>query len=108
MNTPPRQPPRFVPTLTEKIEANTFTPIEPPPGINIEALIAAVWQQVQPLVVVKLQQHSEQWLRATLAQQLQEINIRVQDDIALLVRQAVSDALTPQNRSQPHLDSDNN
>lgn len=98
MNTPLRQPPRFVPTLTEKIDT----------GIDVEALIDAVWQQVQPLVVLKLQQQSEQWLRATLAQQLQEINIRVQEDIALLVRQAVSNALTTQNRTHTHLDSDSN
>lgn len=108
MNTPLRQPPRFVPTLTEKIETNTFTPTETHPGIDVDALITAVWQQIQPLVVVKLQQQSEQWLRATLAQQLQEISIRLQDDIALLVRQAVNDALTTQNRSQTHLDSDSN
>ncbi|PKO61692.1 MAG: hypothetical protein CVU24_07540 [Betaproteobacteria bacterium HGW-Betaproteobacteria-18] len=101
MNTPTRQPPRFVPTLTEVIEPSAGNQPATHPAVDVDALMATIWQQIQPMVVLKLQQEAEQWLRATLAQQLQEINVQVQRDIESLVRQAVSDALTPQNQSEP-------
>lgn len=101
MNMPARQPPRFVPTLTEVIEPSAFNQNATHPGVDVEALVATIWQQVQPMLALKLQQESDRWLRATLAQQLQEINARLQGDIESLVRQAVSDALTPQNQSDP-------
>ncbi len=100
MNTTARHPPRFVPTLTEVIEPSTGNQPVACPGADVDALMATIWQQVQPMVALKLQQASEQWLRATLAQQLQELTVRLQTDMEPLVRQAVRDALTPQNRSE--------
>lgn len=100
MNTPVRQPPRFVPTLTEVVDPLAFTATAQA-DIDVEALIAAIWQQVQPKLALRLQQETEQWLRATLAQHLREINARVQSDMESLVRQAVMDALKTQNRPDP-------
>ena len=85
MNTPTRQPPRFVPTLTEVVDAPDLRQTRTPPHLEVEPLIAAICQQFQPL----------------LAQHLHEINARMQSDIELLVRQAVMDALKTQNRPGP-------
>lgn len=101
MNTPVRQPPRFVPTLTEVIDPLAVNPSAANPDADIETLIAAIWQQVQPMVALRLQQESEQWLRTMLAQHLHEINARVQSDMESLVRQAVMDVLKTQIRPDP-------
>lgn len=102
MNTPVRQPPRFVPTLTEVVDPLAFTsPTTAQADVDVEALIAAIWQQIQPQLALRLQQETEQWLRATLAQHLHDINARVQSDMESLVRQAVMDALKTQNRPDP-------
>ena len=82
MNTPTRQPPRFVPTLTEVVDAPDLRQTKTHPNLEVEPLIAAICQQFQPL----------------LAQHLREFNARMQSDIELLVRQAVMDALKTQNR----------
>ena len=95
MTAPVRRPPRFVPTLTEVIAPQAATG----PVIHDEALVATILQQIQPMVADWLQRESEQWLRATLAQQLLEFNTRLQTELETRVRQAVKEALTPQNRS---------
>jgi hypothetical protein len=85
MNPPVRHPPRFVPTLTERVD---------PPGASIatrtntatEVLVKEVMQQVQP----------------ALAQHLHELNARMQSTLESLVRQAVVDALKTQNRAHPN------
>jgi biotin-(acetyl-CoA carboxylase) ligase len=100
MNAPLRRPPRFVPTLTEVIEPPAFKQTATNPDLDEEALVATILQQVQPMVAQWLQQESEQWLRATLAQQLREFNSRMQSELESLVRQAISEALTPQNRPE--------
>ena len=100
MNAPIRRPPRFVPTLTEVIAPAASNQAATNPDIDVEALVATILQQVQPMVAQWLQQESEQWLRATMAQQLLEFNTRMQSELESLVRQAISEALTPQNRSE--------
>lgn len=101
MNTAARQPPRFVPTLTERLDQHEAHPATVLANAAVEALVKEVWQQVQPMLARRLQEESEQWLRATLAQHLRDINARVQSDMELLVRQAVMDALKTQNRPDP-------
>lgn len=86
MNPPARHPPRFVPTLTERVG---------PPGANTtanqthadaEALVNEVLQQLQPV----------------LAQHLRDLNARMQSTLESLVRQAVVDALKTQNQADPN------
>lgn len=101
MSTPARQAPRFVPTLTEVIDPLAFNPTTKKPDGDVETLATEIWQKVQPMVARRLQEESEQWLRATLAQHLHDINARVQCDLESLVRQAVMDALMTQNRPDP-------
>lgn len=107
MTTPARQPPRFVPTLTEVVMPPLPKPGTAPEQAEAEALAAQIWHQVQPLLMHRLQQETEQWLRATLAQHLHETTARVQSDMASLVRQAAIDALNTQNRPKPTTAPDN-
>lgn len=100
MTVPMRQPPRFVPTLTEVIDPSASNQTATHSGIDEEALVATILQQVQPMADLLLRQESEQWLRATLAQELHGFSTRMQSELESMVRQAVSEALTPQNRSE--------
>lgn len=102
MNTPERQPPRFVPTLTEIVDPLEFNLATTQPASAVETLVQEVWQQVQPLLARRLQEESEQWLRATMAQHLHDFNARTQSELESLVRQAVMDTLTTKNRANPN------
>jgi hypothetical protein len=88
---------RFVPTLTDAFDPQAISQCAPNPGLDDQALVATILQQVRPMLADWLQQESEQWLRATLAQQLQELNTRLQNELEARVRQAVKEALAPQN-----------
>ncbi|MDI1243963.1 MAG: hypothetical protein PSV24_01000 [Rhodoferax sp.] len=101
MNQPTRQPPRFVPTLTEVIEPTASRPPAPDHGDNVEALVARICEQVQPKLARRLQQESEQWLRATLAQHLRDVDARIQSDLESVVRETVMSVLKTQNRPDP-------
>lgn len=93
MNTPTRQPPRFVPTLTEVVEPSPFRSESSGQGDALEALVAEIVEKLQPVVTRKMQDEFEQWLRATLAQHLREITARMQGELESMVRQAVLDEL---------------
>lgn len=101
MNTPARQPPRFVPTLTDIVDPLEVNLAKPKPDAAVEALVKEVWQQIHPRVIQRLQEESERWLRDMLAQHLHHISVRVHSDLESLVRQAVLDALKTQNRAEP-------
>lgn len=101
MNTNARQPPRFVPTLTERVDQQELNRVAPLPDAAVEALVKEVWQQLQPTLTRRLQEESEQWLRAALAQHLRDTNARVQSDLESMVRQAVMNALKTQNQANP-------
>lgn len=101
MNTPARQPPRFVPTLTERVDPLEFNADAARPDAAVEALVKEVWQQVRPALTRRIQEESEQWLQATMAQHLRDINERMQVELEPLVRQAVMEALKTQNRADP-------
>jgi hypothetical protein len=95
-----RQPPRFVPTLTEKVDPRGDHAAAQA-DVSVEALVNEVMQQIQPMLVQQLQEESELWLRAALAQHLRRLNARTQSALESLVRQAVADALKTQNQANP-------
>jgi len=103
MNLPTRQPPRFVPTLTEVVEplAANSAATDVNLALDVDALVASICQQIQPMLAHKLQSESEQWLRATLAQHLHQLNARIQSDMESLVHQAVINAFKAQTRPNP-------
>lgn len=107
MNLPTRQPPRFVPTLTEVVDPLAPGPAATDPGVDVDALIASICQQIQPVLARRLQQESEQWLRATLAQHLQVVNESIQSDIEFLVRRTLMNALKTKNGPIPDDAPDN-
>lgn len=102
MTPPTRQPPRFVPTLTEKVDPRGDHAAAAQADVSVEAVVNEVMQQMHPMLVQQLQEESELWLRATLAQHLRRLNARTQSVLESLVRQAVTDALKTQNQANPN------
>ena len=95
MSMPPRNFPRFLPMLTEVVDpadiARHSVALTPDP----EAIIQAVMQKVNLLLEQRLGELAESMVRQLLLEQLQPLKEDLRRELALVVRQAVSDAMTP-------------
>lgn len=89
----PKTTPRFLPTLTEVVRprhAQAVPPkVEPPVSIDVDALVDRVMLSVAP--------HIEDQLRELVTdvvqEQLRELTPRIQHDLEVVVRAAVTGAL---------------
>ena len=97
MNTPTRQLPRFIPTLTEVVDPNSLNSTARQTKPAMEALIERVQQQIQPIFERRLQDEFERMVRAQVARQWSDISTKIQAEMDMLIRQAVIDALGNQN-----------
>ena len=93
MSTPPRNLPRFIPTLTEVVDPASLTGTAFASKPDVERVIAQVRQQIQPIFERRLQQEFDRLVRATVARQWAEVSTKLQDEMDMLVRQAVIDAV---------------
>jgi len=93
MNSPPKNLPRFIPTLTEVVDPASLTGLARPSRPDVEALITLVQQQIQPIFERRLQEEFDRLVRATVARQWADISARLKDEMDMFVRQAVMDAI---------------
>jgi hypothetical protein len=100
MNTPPRNLPRFVPTLTEVVDPATLTSVATRTKPDVESMIDMVKRQVQPIFERRLQEEIDRLVRTMVARQVSDVSARLQDEMDMFVRQAVIDALDNQNFSK--------
>ena len=100
MNTPPRNLPRFVPTLTEVVDPATLTSVAIRTKPDVESMIDMVKRQVQPIFERRLQEEIDRLVRTMVARQVSDVSARLQDEMDMFVRQAVIDALDNQNSSK--------
>lgn len=96
MNSAPRLPPRFVPTLTEVVDPASLSRLAPSPQPDVQAVIDLVQSQVQPIFERRLQDELDRLMRTMVAKQWSDLSARLQDELDMLVRQAVTDALAEQ------------
>lgn len=99
MNTPTRQLPRFIPTLTEVVDPASLNSTARQTKPDVEALIERVQQQIQPVFERRLQEEFERVVRVQLARQWSDISTKLQAEMDMFVRQAVIDVLD--NQSTP-------
>jgi hypothetical protein len=99
MNSPSRDLPRFIPTLTEVVDPATLTRLPSKSKPDVEALIDLVRHQVQPIFERRLQEEFDRLVRTMVARQWADMSSRLQDEMDMFVRQAVIDALE-ENRSE--------
>lgn len=96
MNTPTRQLPRFIPTLTEVVDPNSLNSTARQTKPDVEALTERVQQQILPIFERRLQEEFDRVVRAQLARQWSDISTKMQAEMDMLIRQAIIDALDNQ------------
>jgi hypothetical protein len=99
MDTPPKSPPRFLPTLTEVVRPDELGGALAAPGAGMPAHQAAGLQQEQLVreVMRRLNSSLEVRLREAIGtvvvEQVQLLAPRLRQEIEMVVRQVVADAL---------------
>ncbi|BDT67514.1 hypothetical protein os1_16900 [Comamonadaceae bacterium OS-1] len=91
----PRQPPRFVPTLTEVVQPISVpvAPATPPGFITAEALEDQIIHRVMQRIDLSLERRLREAVAAMVLQQTQSLVPRLREEIEFVVRQSVSDAV---------------
>jgi len=100
MNSPTNHLPRFIPTLTEVVDPASLTGTAFVARPDVEAVVALVRKQIQPIFERRLQEEFDRLVRATVARQWADISTRLQDEMDMFVRQAVIDAVGSTGPSQ--------
>ncbi len=90
-----RNPPRFVPTLTEVVE-----PPAPPVSAHWEGIEEPVVQRILQRVDLALERRMRTALAQLVQEQVQAMMPRLRDEIEALVRQAVNDAVAQELESK--------
>jgi hypothetical protein len=85
-----RNPPRYVPTLTEVVQTSAEPPAAPPaaPGLSQEQLIHRVMQRVD----MTLERRLREAIAQTVIEQTRSIGPLLREEIELVVRQTVAQA----------------
>lgn len=94
MNTPPRNLPRFLPTLTEVVERRVPVPrAEVSASSDLEDTVWFVMQRVDMVIERRVREETEAMLRTVVNEQIHTLTLRLRQELEGVVRQAVSDAL---------------
>lgn len=93
-NNPPRNLPRFLPTLTEVVNprASIKTPTEAKP--DMEETVSLVMGRVDRVLERRIREEANLLMRSQVAEHLEQISARLRSELELLVRQAVSEAFS--------------
>jgi len=91
MNSTPKYVPRFVPTLTEVVDATGLNLAPAPPRSDIKELIEQVQREVLPAFEAKLEATYLQLLEEMLSQQHQT-GAHLRTELDTLVAKAVTEA----------------
>lgn len=100
MNNAPRPPPRFVPTLTEVVDPASLSRFAPSPQPHVQAVIDLVQRQVGPIFERRLQEELDRLVRTLVAKHWSDLSAKLQDEMNMFVRQAVTDALNEQSQGK--------
>lgn len=98
MSSTPRNLPRFLPTLTEVVHPASLGPTPATVGANDEEIIRTVMQQVNDVLENRLREETDAMVHVLVNEHLENLNLRLQQELALAVRQAVVEALERQRK----------
>ncbi len=96
MSTPPRNLPRFLPTLTEVVHAPTLARAAALTTPDREEIAKSVMQRLDGLIERRLREETEAMFRTTVTEQLQTLRSDLLQELEGVVRQAVSEAFIAQ------------
>ncbi|NDP40511.1 MAG: hypothetical protein GZ093_17515 [Rhodoferax sp.] len=93
MNPTPRNMPRFVPTLTEIVEPSSLARTPPSTGSDFDEITQSVMQRVDRVLDRRLREEAEGVLRSLVTEQLEIMHLRLREELALVVQQAVAEVI---------------
>lgn len=93
MNSTPRNPPRFLPTLTEVVQAPNFGAATAPKSPSTDDIVRTVMQSAGPLLEQRLAEMAQGLLHNLMKEQMALLQARLQAEMEILVRQLASEAV---------------
>lgn len=94
-NTPPRNLPRFLPTLTEVVHPSSLLKATPSTQPDLEATVSLVMERVDRVIERRIRDEAEALIRSRMAEQLQLISAGLREELESVVRHALSEVLAP-------------
>jgi hypothetical protein len=96
MSTPPRNLPRFLPTLTEVVHPSSLSRPSVAAAPDIDETVQAVLKQVHVVLERRLSEEINVLLQTLMAEQRQTLSARLHEELEIVVRQAVSEFMHKQ------------
>lgn|SRR5512133_2328066 len=100
MNSTPRNLPRYVPTLTEIVDPSSLLRAPTSPGPELEDIAQVVMQRVDQVLDRRLREHGDAMLRNWATEQLGILRLHLREELALVVRDAVAEAIALRDGTQ--------
>ena len=100
MTAPPKNLPRFLPTLTERVDPSGSAAVSVPLAPEMEEIVQSVMQQMHRLIENRLAEEIDAVVRTLVVEQLQSLRLRLRQEFELGVRQAVIEAITRRSEAQ--------
>lgn len=97
MNTPLRQMPRFLPTLTEVVRPSELPVEKSPSPSDSEALVQAVMARVDALIKTRVHQELESLVRSVVDERAATLGSELKVELHAEVRELVSEIVAAQN-----------
>jgi len=95
MSTTPRNLPRFLPTLTEVVHPSGLLKASVTATPDLEEIVLSVMQQVERVLERRLSEEADAMMRTLVTEQLETLRSGLRQELEIVVRQAVSEAMTP-------------
>jgi hypothetical protein len=93
MNTPPRNLPRFLPTLTEVVQPPALVRDDVAASPDADEAVRLVMQRVEKVLEQRLREETEALVRIVVNEQIQTMSARLRLELESVVRKALLDAL---------------
>ena len=93
MNPTPRNLPRYVPTLTEIVDPSSLRMAPTSSSPELEEIAQSVMQRVDQVLDRRLREEGDAMLRHWVTGQLGTLRLHLREEMAIVVRDAVADAI---------------
>lgn len=100
MSTPPRNLPRFLPTLTEVVHPSSLAKTSAPSMPDLDEIVQTVMQRVEGVFERRLSEEIDAMVRRVVTEQRETLRLRLWQELEIEVWQAVSEAMA--SRSEAH------
>ncbi|MBA3058195.1 MAG: hypothetical protein KJ614_13205 [Gammaproteobacteria bacterium] len=100
MNLIPRNLPRYVPTLTEIVDPASLLRTSSTSSSKFPEISQFVMQQVEQVLDRRLKEETDAMLRNWVTGQLGTLRLHLRDELALVVRNAVAEAIASRDGAQ--------